>query len=85
MNSTIPIYAAGQAEGLRYLNPRQARQRPPTAYEDQLGDALERAFAAGHWELDAMLAQLNQSGLLTPSGQPWSADNFQAEMAGLGQ
>jgi hypothetical protein len=85
MNSTIPIYAAGHAAGERYLNPHQARQRPPSAYEDQLGDALERAFAAGHWELDALLVQLNQSGLPTPHGQPWSADNFQAEMATLGQ
>jgi hypothetical protein len=85
MNSTIPIYAAGQAEGQRYLNPDQARQRPPTAYQDQLGDALERAFAAGHWELDALLAQLNHSGPLAPNGQAWTADNFQAEMAALGQ
>ncbi len=85
MNSTIPIYAAGQAAGQRYLNPHQARPRPPTAYEDQLGDALERAFAGGHWELDALIAQLNHSGPTAPGGQPWTADNFQAEMAVLGQ
>jgi hypothetical protein len=85
MNSTIPIYAAGQAAGERYLSPHQARQRPATPYEDQLGDALERAFAAGHWELDALLAQLNHSGPSAPDGQPWTATSFQAEMAGLGQ
>jgi hypothetical protein len=85
MNSTIPIYAAGQAAGERYLNPHQARQRPATPYEDQLGDALERAFAAGHWELDALLAQLNQSGPSAPNGQLWTAQSFQAEIAGLGQ
>lgn len=85
MNSTIPIYAAGQAAGERYLNPHQARQRPPTAYENQLGDAMERAFAAGHWELAALVAQLNQNGSAAPDGQPWTAESFQAEMAVLGQ
>jgi hypothetical protein len=85
MNSTIPIYAADHAAGARYLNPHQARQRPATAYEDQLGDAMERAFAAGHWELDALVAQLNQSGPATPDGQPWTAASFQAQMAELGQ
>jgi hypothetical protein len=85
MNSTIPIYAADQAAGARYLNPHQARQRPSTAYEDQLGNAMERAFAAGHWELDALVAQLNQSGCLAPDGTPWTAQSFQAEMAVLGK
>jgi hypothetical protein len=85
MNSTIPIYTAEHAAGQRYLNPDQARQRPATPYEDQLGDAMERAFAAGHWELDALVAQLNQSGPSAPDGQPWTAESFQAEMAVLGQ
>jgi hypothetical protein len=85
MNSTIPIYAAGHAAGGRYLNPYQARQRPPTAYENQLGDAMERAFAAGHWELDALVAQLNQSGCAAPDGKAWTNESFQAEMAVLGQ
>jgi hypothetical protein len=84
MNSTIPIYAAGQAAGERYLNPHQARQHPPTAYENQLGEAMERVFAAGHWELDALVAQLNHGGPAAPDGQPWTADSFQAEMAVLG-
>ena len=85
MNSTMPIYAADHATGQRYLNPHQARRRPATPYEDQLGDAMERAFAAGHWELDALVVQLNQSGPLAPDGRPWTTDSFQAEMAVLGQ
>lgn len=85
MNSTIPSYATDQAAGARYLNPHQARQRAATPYEDRLGDAMERAFAGGYWELDALVAQLNQSGPATPDGQPWTAASFQAEMAGLGQ
>ncbi len=35
----------------RYLQPHQAQQRPPTSFEDLLGDALERAFASGITEL----------------------------------
>ncbi len=85
MNSTIPISAAGHAAGERYLNPHQARQRPATPYENQLGDAMERAFAAGHWELDALVAQLNQLGCPAPDGTPWTAQSFQAEMAVLGR
>ena len=30
----------------RYLEPHQARERPPTAFESLLGDAIERAFRA---------------------------------------
>lgn len=85
MNSTIPIYASDHAAGARYLNPHQARLRPATAYENQLGDAMERAFAAGRWELDALVAQLNHNGPAAPDGQPWTAQSFQAEMAVLGQ
>ena len=68
----------------RYLNPHQARQRPPTPYEDLLGDAIERAFAAGIHDLDGLVAQLNQSGPRGPDGAPWSVSTFQAEMAHLG-
>jgi hypothetical protein len=84
MNSTIPIYAAGQAAGARYLNPHQARQRPATLYEDLLGDAMERAFAAGHWELPALVAQLNSSGPTASTGQLWTPESLQAELARLG-
>lgn len=35
----------------RYLEPHQARQRPPRQYENLLGDTIERAFAQGIAEL----------------------------------
>ncbi len=35
-----------------YMNPRQAQKRAPTSYENELGDALEAAFAEGIWELE---------------------------------
>jgi hypothetical protein len=83
MNTTIPIHSATGAE--RYFNPHQARTRAPTLYEDQLGDALERAFAAGRWELDAVVEQLNQSGPSAPNGAPWTQASLQATLAQLAQ
>ena len=67
------------------LDPHQARARAPTSFEDLLGDAIERAFGAGHWELDALVAHLNKGGPLGPNGEPWTAASFQAVMKTLGE
>ncbi|URI09603.1 hypothetical protein MW290_29055 [Aquincola tertiaricarbonis] len=67
----------------RYLDPHQARQRPPTPYEDLLGDAIERAFAAGVHDLAGLVEHLNRSHLATPSGQAWTEENYRAEIARL--
>lgn len=80
----IPIAAVSAPVVASYLDPHQARTRKPTAYEDLLGDSIERAFAAGHHELDALLLYLNTAGPLGPDGQPWNAESFQSEMARLG-
>jgi hypothetical protein len=77
----IPIHALPE----RYLNPHQARQRPPTSYEDLLGDAIERGFGAGHWELEALVEHLNKGGPLGPNGEPWTAATFQTVMKTLGE
>jgi hypothetical protein len=68
----------------RYLDPHQARQRTPTTYEDLLGDAIERAFAAGVHDLAALVERLNDSGLSSPSGKPWTEAIYREEMAVLG-
>ena len=34
-----------------YLNPHQARDREPDAYQNLLGDAIERCYAAGVHDL----------------------------------
>jgi hypothetical protein len=68
----------------RYLDPHQARLRPSTAFEDLLGDALERAFAAGHSDIDHVIAQLNQTGPRPPSDDTWTPENFQSLMKKLG-
>lgn len=81
MLNSIPIHALQE----RYIDPHQARKRPPTTYEDLLGDAIERAFAAGHWELDALVAYLNQSGPLGTNGEPWTTETFQSVMKMLGE
>lgn len=69
----------------RYLNPHQARQRAPTAFESLLGDALERAFGAGQQGLGELVAALNSSGPNAPDGQPWTEAGFTALMARLGR
>jgi hypothetical protein len=68
----------------RFLNPHQARQRPPTTYEDLLGDAIERAYAAGIQDLGGLVQALNDSGLASPTGAPWTEANYREAMAALG-
>lgn len=69
----------------RYLQPRQAQYRPPTSYEDLLGDAIERAFAAGIHDLAGLVESLNRQGTTTRAGQPWTEDNYGPEIAALGR
>lgn len=67
--NAIPIQALPE----RHLQPHQARQRPPTSFEDLLGDAIERAFGQGQWELDALVAYLNKAarpGPMASRGRP---------------
>ncbi len=68
----------------RFLNPHQARERTPTTYEDLLGDAIERAFAAGVHDLGGLVQALNDSGLASPKGEAWTEANYRAAMAVLG-
>nr|WP_277188154.1 recombinase-like helix-turn-helix domain-containing protein [Caballeronia sp. BR00000012568055] len=69
----------------RYLEPHQARQRPPTQYENLLGDAIERAFAQGITVLPELVAYLNEFGPRAQNADVWTEENFRAEMARLGQ
>ena len=68
----------------RYLNPHQARLRPPTPHEDLLGDSIERAFAAGTHDLAGLVAYLNHAGPRGPNGGEWTTASFEAEMVRLG-
>lgn len=69
----------------RYLEPHQARQRPPTQYENLLGDAIEYAFAQGIHELPALVAHLNQVGPGPQEGEVWTEQVFCQTMAQLGK
>lgn len=68
----------------RYLEPHQARQRPATPFEDLLGDAIERAYAAGIHDLAGLVNYLNDTGPSAENGQPWTESSYCALMARLG-
>lgn len=68
----------------RYLEPHQARQRPPTTFEDLLGDAIERAFGDGAHSLPELVACLNRTGPSNDNGEAWTEQSVQALMARLG-
>ena len=68
-----------------HVQPHQARRRPPTDYENLLGDALEAAFSAGVWDVDGLVARLNSECIRTPDGREWTVEGFKAVMAVLAE
>lgn len=67
-----------------YLNPHQTREREPDVYENLLGDAIERCYAAGIHDLEGLVARLNDNCVPAPGGQSWTAELFKQEMKRLG-
>lgn len=67
-----------------YNETHQHRVAPPTAYENLLGDSIERGFAQGLHEIEALIDYLNKAGPAGPNSQPWTVETFKAEMARLG-
>lgn len=67
----------------RYLQPKQAQRRPPTNYEDLLGDAIERVFASGVQDLAGLVEGLNRQGVTTRAGLAWTEQNYGPEIAAL--
>jgi len=74
------IEKPGQARNLVW----QTRSATPTAYENQVADALESVFESGAESLDAVVAKLNELGVRTPEGGSWTPERFTAEMKRLG-
>ncbi len=68
----------------RYLMTHQARHHPSTVYEGLLGDAIERAFGAGHYALADLVADLKRQGISDPEGKEWTEQSYQAVMARYG-
>jgi len=62
----------------------QHRLAEPTAYENLLGDAIERAFAAGIHDLDGIVRMLNDTGPAGPDGEPWTTTRLEVELERLG-
>ncbi len=66
-----------------YLEPHQARTHEPTAYENLLGDSLERAFASGIDQLDPLVAFLNEQGPQPLTTDLWTSEVLAAELKRL--
>jgi hypothetical protein len=67
-----------------YLNPHQARDGEPDAYQNLLGDVIERSFAAGVHDLAGLVTRLNEARVPAPDGDAWTDDLFRREMKRLG-
>lgn len=67
-----------------YLDPHQARTHEPTAWQQELANAIESIFAKGTHELDQVIAGLNASRVRPPGGGQWTEQNFTALMRELG-
>jgi len=69
----------------QYLNPHQTRRHEPDTYENLLGDAIERCFAAGVHDLEGIAARLNEDCVPAPGGKPWSPELFKQEVKRLSE
>lgn len=68
----------------QYIVVHQSRDREPTEYENLLGDALEKAFAAGVTEIDGVVQGLNNDAVPAPGGQDWTRELILSELKRLG-
>ena len=67
-----------------YLDPHQTRTQAPTAWQQELANAIEGVFAKGARELDEVVAGLNGTRVRPPSGDDWTQENFTTVMRELG-
>ena len=67
----------------QFLEVHQTRDRTPGEYENLMGDALERAFAAGVEDIEGVVQGLIDYGVPAPGGQSWNAALLQAELKRL--
>lgn len=65
--------------------PWQSRPRVPTAYENALAGALERAYIDGAKDLDGLAERLNAMNVLRNDGQIWTAGSLADELETLGR
>ncbi len=67
-------------ENALYNETHQSRDAIPTAYENLLGDSIERAYAAGLHELEALVNYLNEAGPAAPDREPWTPELYRQVM-----
>lgn len=67
-----------------YLEPIQSRTQEPTAWQQELANAIESVFAKGARELGEVVAGLNGTRVRPPNGADWTQENFTAVMHELG-
>ncbi len=67
-----------------YLDPHQTRINEPTAWQQELANAIESIFAKGAHELGDLIAGLNASRVRPPEGAQWTEQTFIAAMRELG-
>jgi hypothetical protein len=68
-----------------YLQAQQASSTPPTAWENDFADVLEATFAQRIYDLDAVVAALNETRVRPREGGPWTAERFTQTVAELGR
>ena len=68
-----------------YMEQWQAGDGKAGLYELSLGDTLEDIFGGGVHDLPGVVAALNDKGMVTPDGDPWTEENFPAVMEKLGR
>ena len=71
-------------DGSPSFGPRQSTARPPSEWENDLGDAIEAAFADGCCDLADLVSRLNDSGVRPRDRSAWTAETFAAAMRELG-
>ena len=62
----------------------QTRTHEQTEFELGLSIAMERAFADGIAEIEALVERLNADGIRDEHNNVWTTDSFRAVMAGFG-
>ena len=62
----------------------QTRPSAPTEYENQLGENLMEIFDSGTEQLSEIIEKLNERGVKSPAGEPWTEENFKLEIKRLG-
>lgn len=63
----------------------QQRAGVPSAFENAMGEALEKIFGEEIYDLPEIVGRLNTMGLKTEAGEAWTEENFQIEIARLGR